>query len=82
ARRDLRGQLPAFPSYPAELAAFGPDGEVLKQIATFTGGSYAPDELLPPPPGGGRQGVPVGRAFLWAAAGFLLVDLLLRKLLA
>lgn len=55
---------------------------ILSEPGGTYGGSYAPDELLPPPPGGGRQGVPVGRAFLWAAAGFLLVDLLLRKLLA
>lgn len=76
------GGLPLSLPYPEELVAFGPDGEALEQIAEFTGGSYAPDELLPPPPGGGRQGVPVERALFWAAAGCFLLDLLLRKLLA
>lgn len=76
------GGVPLSLPYPEELVAFGPDGEALERIAALTGGSYAPDELLPPPPGGGRQGVSVGRALLWAAAGCFLLDLLLRKLLA
>jgi len=76
------GSFPLSLPYPEELAAFGPDGEALREIAALTGGSYAPDELLPPPPDGGRRGVPVGRALLWAAAGCFLLDLLLRKLLA
>jgi len=68
--------------YPAELAAFGPDLEALRQIARVSGGELVRDEVLPPPPGVGRDWLPIGRALLWAAACAFLLDLALRKLLA
>ncbi|MCX7750395.1 MAG: VWA domain-containing protein [Candidatus Bipolaricaulota bacterium] len=68
--------------YPKELEAFGPDLAALEAIARVSGGEVLRDELLPSPPGAGANWVPLGRALLWAAAGFLLLDLALRKLLA
>jgi len=67
--------------YAAELAAFGPDLEALRQIARISGGEVVRDEILPPPPGTGRDWVPIARALLWAAACAFVLDLALRKLL-
>lgn len=66
--------------YPAELAAFGPDLDALRQIARVSGGELIHDEVLPPPPGTGRDWLPIGRALLWAAACAFLLDLALRKI--
>ncbi len=79
---DYSGSYPLSLPYPEELAAFGPDAEALQEIAAFTGGSYAPDELLPPLPGATTGRRPLAHGLLWAAAGAFLLDLLLRKLLA
>lgn len=68
--------------YPRELEAFGPDLAALRAIARVSGGEVLRDELLPSPPGVGADWTPLGRALLWAAAGVLLLDLALRKLLA
>lgn len=76
------GSFPLSLPYPQELRAFGPDADFLRWAAEFTGGSYAPDELLPPPPGAVPRGRPLSRGLLWAAAGAFLADLVLRKLLA
>ncbi|HAF70394.1 TPA: hypothetical protein DCL37_03435 [Candidatus Acetothermia bacterium] len=76
------GSFPLSLPYPPELLAFGPDVDLLRWAAEFTGGSYAPDELLPPPPGATARGRPLARGLLWAAAGAFLADLVLRKLLA
>ncbi|MBC7170211.1 VWA domain-containing protein [Candidatus Bipolaricaulota bacterium] len=75
------GTFPVALPYPAELVAFGPDHEALHQIARLSEGEVVRDEILPPPPGAGRDWLPIGRAFLWAAACCFLLDLGLRKLL-
>lgn len=75
------GSFPVVLPYPAELVAFGPDLDALSTIARLSGGEFVRDELLPPSPGAGRAWTPIGRAFLWAAACSLLLDLALRKLL-
>ncbi|MBC7099060.1 VWA domain-containing protein [Candidatus Bipolaricaulota bacterium] len=76
------GSFPLALPYPPELSAFGPDVDLLRWAADFTGGSYAPDELLPPPPHATARGRALARGLLWAAAGAFLADLVLRKLLA
>ncbi|MCR4392562.1 MAG: VWA domain-containing protein [Candidatus Acetothermia bacterium] len=74
------GAFPVALPYPEELAAFGADLDALRQIARVSGGTIIADELLPPPPGTGQDWLPLGRALLWGAAGTLLLDLALRKL--
>lgn len=74
------GTFPVALPYPAELSAFGPDRDVLQQIARISGGEIVRDEIIPPPPGTGRDWFPIGRVLLWTAACCLLLDLGLRKL--
>ena len=75
------GTFPVALPYPAELAAFGPDHDGLREIARLAGGEVVGDEILPPPSGAGRDWTPIGRALLWAGASCLFLDLGLRKLL-
>lgn len=65
--------------YPEELSRLGVDWEGLEELAEVVG-ELVTDEVLPPLEGGWGEEVPLARAFLWAAAGFFLLDLLARKL--
>jgi len=66
--------------YPREYERVGPDREALRRLADLTGGQVVEDEVVPPLAGGVREGWPLARPLLWAAAAGFLVDLLVRKL--
>jgi hypothetical protein len=74
------GSFPVSVPYPEELSRLGVDWEGLQEMAELARGEVVVDELLPALPRGRGEAVGVARAFLWAAAGLLLVDLLVRKL--
>lgn len=67
--------------YPPEFAELGPDVSALAGLAGLTGGAILEDEEIPGLGAERREWVPLWPILVWAGAGSLLVDLVLRKIL-